>query len=163
LGAVLHDDVVPPRQLDGVAALVDVVAARLLDVDVLVGLARPDRHERVPVVGRGDRDGVEVPVFQGGAHVLDGARHVAAACLHGLGPGGEGARVGVDQIYHPDVLHAGEGVDVGAAAAVQAGDADAQRLVGADDLGGGLGAGKGNGGAGGEDAFHKIAAGQSGH
>src|SRR5581483_9241665 len=55
LRAVLHDDVVPPRRLDGDAPLLDVVAARLLDVDVLAGLGAPDGHQGVPVVRRGDR------------------------------------------------------------------------------------------------------------
>ena len=46
LRAVLDDPVVLPRGLDGDAAFVDVVAARLLDVDVLARLAGPDGHQR---------------------------------------------------------------------------------------------------------------------
>ena len=72
LGAVLDDPVVLAGGLDGDPALVDVVAARLLDVDVLAGLAGPDGHQRVPVVGRGDRDGVEVLVVEHAADVLLG-------------------------------------------------------------------------------------------
>ena len=72
LRAVLDDAVVLAGGLDGDAALVDVVAARLLDVDVLAGLAGPDGHQRVPVVRRGDRDGVDVLVVERLADVLHG-------------------------------------------------------------------------------------------
>ena len=43
---------------DHVEAFVDLVAHRLLDVDVLAGLAGMDGHQGVPVVGRADDDGV---------------------------------------------------------------------------------------------------------
>ena len=39
--------------------LTDVVGERLLAVDVLAGLHRGDRDERVQVIGRGDQDGVD--------------------------------------------------------------------------------------------------------
>ena len=52
-------------------ALEDVVADRLLDVDVLARLAGPDRRQRVPVVRRGDRDGVDLVVVEDPAEVLD--------------------------------------------------------------------------------------------
>ena len=81
LRAVLHDAVVLAGGLDGDPALVDVVAARLLDVDVLAGLAGPDGHQGVPVVGRGDGDGVEVLVFEGLADVLDRPRACCSPLL----------------------------------------------------------------------------------
>ena len=68
-------------RLDALAAFEDVVAARLLDVDVLAGLAGPDGDQRVPVVAGGDGDGVEVLVFQGLADVLDALGRVAALLL----------------------------------------------------------------------------------
>ncbi len=74
LGAVLDDPVVPPRGLDGDPAFVDVVAARLFDVDVLARLAAPDRDQGVPVIGRGDRDGVDRLVLEDAADVLHGGR-----------------------------------------------------------------------------------------
>ena len=43
-------------------ALGDRQRGRLLQVDVLAGLDRGDRDERVPVVGRADDDGVDVAV-----------------------------------------------------------------------------------------------------
>ena len=39
------------------AAFAHVVAHRLFDVHVFAGLDGPDGGQRVPVVGRGDRDG----------------------------------------------------------------------------------------------------------
>ena len=71
LRAVRDDPLVLPRGLDALAPLEHVVAARLLHVDVLAGLAGPDRQQRVPVVAGGDGDRVEVLVFQGLADVLE--------------------------------------------------------------------------------------------
>ena len=64
LSAVLHDHPVLLLRLPGDAAFGDVVAHRLFDVDMLAGLGGPDRHQRMPVVRGGDRDGVERLVFQ---------------------------------------------------------------------------------------------------
>ena len=58
LRAVLDHHAVFLLRLDRHAALVHVVAHRFLDVNVLAGLRAPDRHQRVPMVRRGDRDGV---------------------------------------------------------------------------------------------------------
>ena len=57
---MLDDPAVLLGRLDHLAAFEDVVAARLLDVDVLARLAGPDRRQRVPVVRRGDADHVDV-------------------------------------------------------------------------------------------------------
>ncbi len=64
LVAELHDPLVLSGGLDHLAALPEIVAQRLLDVDVLAGLAGPDRHQRVPVIGRGGGHGVDVLVLQ---------------------------------------------------------------------------------------------------
>ena len=72
-------------------AFPDVVRDGLLDVDVLAGLAGPDGVEGVPVVGRGDGDGVDVLVLQQLADVdirghLDvlGSKILDRAVQHGL-------------------------------------------------------------------------------
>src|SRR5262249_16311885 len=118
LGAVLDDPVVLPGGLGGDLALVNVVADRLLDVHCLAGLARPAGHERVPVVRRRDRDGVEVLVLQGGADVLDRLRFgLIPALLESLGVG---AGVGIDQVDQLGVLGLQPFVDVVTAAAVDA-------------------------------------------
>src|SRR5262245_10843732 len=57
--------------LDDAAAFADVVADRLLDVNVLAGLHGPDGGQGVPVVGRGNADGVNRLVFENLADVLD--------------------------------------------------------------------------------------------
>ena len=67
---VWHDPVVLAGGLDHPPAFADVVADRLLDVDVLARLAGPDRGQGVPVVRRGDRDGVDVLVVEDLAEVL---------------------------------------------------------------------------------------------
>src|SRR5262249_40162831 len=45
------------RHLHDPAAFVHIVADRLLDVDILAGLHRPDRSQGVPVVRRGNENG----------------------------------------------------------------------------------------------------------
>ena len=64
LGAVLHDAVVLLRGGYDLPGLEHIVRARLLDVDILAGLAGPDRLQGVMVVGRGDGDGIDGLVFE---------------------------------------------------------------------------------------------------
>jgi hypothetical protein len=79
---MLHDTIVFLRRRHQLPAFENVMAARLLDVDVLARLARPDADQRVPVVGRGDRDRIDGFVFQqlphigvSGGPLLSGAGH----------------------------------------------------------------------------------------
>ena len=74
--ADLDDLAVARLRLDHLAAFPHRVRRGLLDVDVLAGLQRPDRRERVPVIRGGDDDGVDVLVVEDAAHVLDEARLV---------------------------------------------------------------------------------------
>ena len=108
LGADLHDPAVLPRGLDHLAALPDAVAGRLLDVDVLAGLAGPDRAQGVPVVGRGDHQRVDALVVEHAPEVLDGLGPLAAQRLDLGGPAGEQARVDVGQVGDLDVGPLGE-------------------------------------------------------
>src|ERR1051325_6028450 len=55
------------------------------------------------------------------------------------------------------------GADVRAAAAVEPGDGDADRLVGAAHLAGGFGAGDGDGRHGGDRALHELSSGDFAH
>ena len=66
------------------AALGDRGGERLLAVDVLAGLDRVDRHDRVPVVGRRDVDRVDVRVLEEAAVVRV---ELARARLHGVEDG----------------------------------------------------------------------------
>src|SRR5207244_12153451 len=106
--------------LPAAAAFADDVAHRLLDVDVLARLHRPDGEQRMPVVGRGNRDRVEVLVLQGLADVLHAGRLVAA--FSDLLPAGlEQAGVGVDQVSNLHALQAKVLVDVGVPLSVDTG------------------------------------------
>ncbi len=58
LHAVLHDTLVLIGGFDDFAAFHKVVRAGLLYVHILARLASPDGRQRVPVVGRGNADGV---------------------------------------------------------------------------------------------------------
>ena len=75
--ADLDDDVVPLRGLDHEPALADVVAGRLLDVDVLAGVGGEDRPRGVPVVGRGDPHGLDLLIVEHLSQVLDRPRRLA--------------------------------------------------------------------------------------
>ena len=60
LAAGLEDALVLARRVDAPLALGERERERLLAVDVLARLARLDRRDRVPVLRRGDADGVDV-------------------------------------------------------------------------------------------------------
>ena len=59
LRAVLHHDLVAAGGLEQQSAFAEVVAARLLHVDVLARLAGQNGRRGVPVIGRGDDHGVD--------------------------------------------------------------------------------------------------------
>ncbi len=134
-GPDLDDAVVVRGGLDHPPPFPHRVRRRLLDVDVLARLQRPDGRQRVPVVRRGDDDGVDVLVV-----------HHAAQILHEPGP--EGGHVLETLVVDP--LRGQIGVDVAQRfdfdvgqpreAALErialAADADARRdhaVVGAED------------------------------
>ena len=58
------------------------MADRLLDVDVLARLAGPDRHERVPVIGRRNRHGVDIPIVEDATEIRLRLRIPAPPLLH---------------------------------------------------------------------------------
>ena len=130
LGAVLDDPFVLARRLDALAAFEHVVAARLLDVHVLARLAGPDRDQRMPVVAGGHRDRVQVLVLQRLADVLEALGLRAALVLDLLDAVGEQAAVRIDQVRDLDAGDLQELADVVAAAAADAGHAEADRVVG---------------------------------
>ena len=71
VNADLDDPVVLPRRLDHRPALDDRHRQRLLDVDVLARVAGGDHLDGVPVVGRGDHDGVDILAIEDRAEILD--------------------------------------------------------------------------------------------
>ena len=152
LRTVLDYDAVALLSFDGRAALSHVVAHRFLDVDVFTRLRAPDRHERVPMVGRRDGDRIESRVFEGAPHVrkalggklLAGLRfQIRQRLLQHL-------LVRIDEVGDLDVLLLGPAADVTLAPAVQADDSDAEAIVRADRSGIGRCAASEQGCAGGE-------------
>ena len=58
------------RHLNHPLAFVNVVAGGLFAIDVLARLHRPDRRQRVPVIGRGNRNSLDARIGEGLAHVF---------------------------------------------------------------------------------------------
>ena len=143
LGAGLDDELGEVvRGGDELLAFEDVMRKRLLDVEVLAGLERPDALDGVLVVRGGDGDGVDVLVFEHLSHVgvALGARVVLQALGDDLG-------VDVAEGDDADALDLLELLDVFQTAAAEADDGDAEVTVGARGLGVGLGADAGHGGS----------------
>src|SRR4029077_3114171 len=64
LRAMLNNAIVFLSSAHELAAFPKIVRAWLFDVYVFAGLARPDGDKRVPVIWRGDRDGVYGFIFK---------------------------------------------------------------------------------------------------
>lgn len=135
LRAVLDDAVVFAGGFNALAAFKDVVAAGLLDVDVFAGLASPDGDEGVPVVGRGNGDGVDGVVFQELADVGVGGDFGGVVFFQLIDSAANDVVVNVAESGDADAGNAPESVDVGASAPVDADDGDSDVFVGAEDLG----------------------------
>ena len=96
LGAHLDDALVFPRRGQHGLALGHVHADRLLDVDVGPGFDGGDHRQRVPVVGRGDQDDVQVLLLEHLAIVGIGARGLLRGLARGGHLGGMGEHLLVD-------------------------------------------------------------------
>ena len=92
------------------------------------------------MIGRGDRDRVEVFVIERLAHVGDHPGLIRAILDFCLRPHFEEARVRIDEVGDLHIGHLRPFADVRAAAAVDAGHADANGFIGAKEISGGLGA-----------------------
>src|SRR6266446_10199536 len=64
LTAVLANSVVLLYRAYQLPSFKPVMRARLFYIRIFPGLARPDGHQRVPMIGRGDRDSVNVFVLK---------------------------------------------------------------------------------------------------
>ena len=135
LGAVLDDAVVFAGGLDALAAFEDVVAAGFLDVDVFAGLASPNGDEGVPVVGRGDGNGVDAFVFQELADVGVGGDFGGVVFFQLVDSAADDIVVNVAESGDADAGNAAEAVDVGASASVDADNGDSDVFIGAEDFG----------------------------
>src|SRR5882762_7917151 len=119
---------------------------RLFDVDIFARLTGPDGQKRVPVIRRGDGDDIEFLVLKGLANVLKTFGRVAALLANLLAARLEQTPVRVDQMGDLDILETEILIDVGVALSMNAGNADANHLVGAEHAAGGFGAGDGEDG-----------------
>ena len=146
LRAVLHEAVVLPGGGDDLAAFEEVVAAWFFDVDIFTGLAAPDSHEGVPVVGRHDGDGVEILVLQRPAHILDAGRRVIRLAGDIFTARGKQAAIGIDEVGDLHILHAAESRQKAAAPAMDARHGNAHAVIGAHHTARGFRAGNGKGG-----------------
>ena len=129
-------------RLDEFSAFADGMTAGLLHVHVLARLTGPNGHQRVPVVGRDNGNGIEGLVVQGPANVLDADGRVAGRSLHEVASGGEQPAVGIDQVGDLDILHPAESCDVGLSPPVDACDGDPDTIVGSQHSPGGPRAGE---------------------
>ena len=140
--AALRAHLAHPPELAGPlrhhASFLDGVTQGLLDVDVLAGLHRPDAHEGVPVVGRGDRDDVDVLAVEDAADVLDVLR-LAGRVLELLLVAAGDAWIAVADHRELRIRHAGPLPDVLATAAIGADDGDAEPVIRPGLRGGRLG------------------------
>ncbi len=107
-------------------ALGDPVRQRLLAVDVLAGLAGQDGRDRVPVVGRGDHDGVDILAVEHLAEIVVGLR---LAVGRRLGPP-QMRLVHVADRRDPDVRKALEDFEQAGPHAADADEAQHDRLAG---------------------------------
>ena len=86
LRAHLDDAIVAAGGVDHDAALADGQRERFFDVDVLARLARHDRRQRVPVIGRADDYRVDVLAIEHPAKVAAGEiRHLVEVLVDALG------------------------------------------------------------------------------
>jgi hypothetical protein len=128
LRADLDDAPVPAGDVEHPAALAGEERDRLLDVDVLAGGAGHHGHQGVPVVGRGDRDDVDVLAVEDAADVLDVLR-LAGRVLELLLVAAGDAWIAVADHHELRIRHAGPLADVLATAAVGPDDGDAEPVI----------------------------------
>ncbi len=133
LRAVLDDAFVLLRRSHELAAFINVVGKRLLDINILAGLASPDGSQRMPVVGGGNGDGVNVLVLERFADVLVGPGPFALGFLDGFCAFLEHVGIHVAQRdVFGFILHPEDVVDVGAALAVEPDGAHSDAVIGTE-------------------------------
>ena len=127
--AVLDDAAVLLGRANQLASLPQVVRTGFFDVHVLAGLTCPNRHQRVPMVGRGNRHRVDRLVVEQPADIRHGSRpstdFAEALVEHRL--------VDITQGSNLDTRDAGKRIQVIFPAPLQAADGDADTIVGAKD------------------------------
>src|ERR1700733_12510286 len=133
LAAMLADAIVFFDGGDELPPFERIVRARFFDVDIFAGLQRPDADQRMPMIRRGNRDGVDLFVFEKFANVGVRLRFrtteffdVGEALI-------ENVFIDVAERGDFDVAHFIEAVNVIDTAAARAADGDAHAIVRAED------------------------------
>ena len=117
-------------------AFARVVAGGLFDVDVLAGLEPEHGHGRVPVVGRGDGDGVDLSGLESVAKIAFGSGRVAERLPSFRGEFGQDRGIDVADIRDASRLAVGpQRREMRVAAAVEADHGKVQAIVGAQNPG----------------------------
>jgi hypothetical protein len=130
----LDDTVVLACGRDGLLAFPDAVTNRLFHVNIFARLARPDRHQRVPVIRRGGGDRVDLLAFEKFPNIgITGGSRLAGA---GDDPRGslQNGRIHIAKRRNSYARQRKILVDVKAAAVVAADLREADVLVGPRDL-----------------------------
>ena len=109
-----------------------VVAAGLLNIYIFAGLAGPDGHQRVPVIGSGDCQGINGLVVQHLTDVGHGSGRVLAFFLDLGDPGGKRPGIWINQRHNLNPGPARQAHHVSLASTVEAGDRHPDGVVGAD-------------------------------
>ncbi len=135
LRAHLHELAVFLLRADQECAFAGVVAAGFFNVDVFAGLQAQNRHRRMPVIGRGDRNGVNFFQFE---HLAEVLICFGAAAHHFFRGGGKfGHDVGFHIADIGDIrcrLIGFQRRQMRVGAAVEANHGEVEALVGAHDL-----------------------------
>src|SRR5690242_2214666 len=130
LRAHLDDALMLALRLDEQLALMRVVPARFLHVDVLAGLHGQQRRRRVPVVGRGDHQGVHGLVLERFAEIAQPSRRLALHASHVRHRLGEDLGVDIADVGYGGVRRPRERAGEYRAAPVQAHHGDDDLLGG---------------------------------
>ena len=130
LGSELDDAVIFAGRLDHPPAFDDIVAGGLLDVNILAGLAGKHSQKRMPVVGRGDRDGVDRLVVEQAAKVFLDLRRLSGRTFDGLHGLGEHRIIDVADRDDLGLRVSGKHLGMIESAVAQTDDGDAHPLAG---------------------------------
>ena len=123
------------RHLHDPPALADIVADRLLDIDVLARLHGPDCGQGMPVVGRGDEDNIHGLVVEHRSQVLDRLRGRTPQGDELRGDFGGAVAIRITDVGDLAVRQLGEFAGMLLAADAAAYDRPGDLVVGADSWG----------------------------
>src|SRR5579872_2559874 len=131
---MLNNAVVAIRGAHQLAAFPPVVRAWLFDVNIFAGLARPDRHQAVPVVGSGDGNRIDGFVVENLANVEAGFWRGLAHFFNVRSALSEHAFVDIAKSRQLNVGQLGIRLDVLKTSPTESADGHANAVIGAENL-----------------------------